>query len=115
MHINKYQKHQNMNSVFKIFFVIILLNLGVGCTSKIAQKETKTAAQILGDSKYLAISYGGYREKSREDNSPTILELKEDLKLMYAMNIRILRTYNVQPKLPHAANVLEAIQLYLQS
>ncbi|MDP5106952.1 MAG: glycosyl hydrolase family 17 protein, partial [Polaribacter sp.] len=58
---------------------------------------------------YLAISYGGYREKSREDNQPTIPQLKEDLKLMHAMGIRILRTYNVQPELPHAANILESI------
>ena len=40
---------------------------------------------------------------------PTIPELKEDLKLLHAMGIRILRTYNVQPKLPHASNILEAI------
>nr|WP_232457115.1 glycosyl hydrolase family 17 protein [Polaribacter sp. SA4-12] len=68
-----------------------------------------TAAKILGNPEYLAISYGGYREKSREDNQPTIPQLKEDLKLMHAMGIRIIRTYNVQPKLPHAANILEAI------
>jgi exo-beta-1,3-glucanase (GH17 family) len=68
-----------------------------------------TAADILGNPKYLAISYGGYREKSREENQPTIPQLKEDLKIMHAMGIRILRTYNVQPKLPHAANILEAI------
>ncbi|MDX6746286.1 glycosyl hydrolase family 17 [Polaribacter sp. PL03] len=105
-----------MNSVFKIFFAIIVLSFGVGCTSKtpktsekVILKESKTAAQILGNSKYLAISYGGYREKSREENQPTIAQLKEDLKLMHAIGIRILRTYNVQPNLPHAANVLEAI------
>lgn len=105
-----------MNSVFKIFFAIIVLSFGVGCTlktpktsEKVILKESKTAAQILGNSKYLAISYGGYREKSREENQPTIAQLKEDLKLMHAIGIRILRTYNVQPNLPHAANVLEAI------
>lgn len=67
-----------------------------------------TAANILGDPEYLAISYGGYREKTREVQ-PTIHQLKEDLKLLYACGIRIIRTYNVQPKLPHAANILEAI------
>ncbi len=67
-----------------------------------------TAADILGNPNYLAISYGGYREKTREIQ-PTIAQLKEDIKIMYAMGIRILRTYNVQPKLPHASNVLEAI------
>jgi exo-beta-1,3-glucanase (GH17 family) len=71
-------------------------------------KKELTAADILGNPEYLAISYGGYRANSREVQ-PTILELKEDLKLLHAMGIRILRTYNVQPKLPHASNILEAI------
>jgi exo-beta-1,3-glucanase (GH17 family) len=67
-----------------------------------------TAAEILGNPDYLAISYGGYRGQSRSIQ-PTIGQLKEDLKILYAMGIRILRTYNVQPELPHASNVLEAI------
>jgi len=67
-----------------------------------------TAKDILGNPDYLAISYGGYRKKSR-DSQPTIKELKEDLRIMSAMGIRVLRTYNVQPKLPHASNVLKAI------
>ncbi|MHB0756177.1 glycoside hydrolase family 17 protein [Polaribacter sp. M15] len=71
-------------------------------------KKELTAADILGNPDYLAISYGGYRENSRE-KQPTIPQLKEDLKIMHAMGIRILRTYNVQPKLPHASNILKAI------
>jgi exo-beta-1,3-glucanase (GH17 family) len=67
-----------------------------------------TAEEILGNPNYLAISYGGYREQSRSIQ-PSIPQLKEDIKILYAMGIRILRTYNVQPELPHAANVLEAI------
>jgi exo-beta-1,3-glucanase (GH17 family) len=67
-----------------------------------------TAAKILGNPDYIAISYGGYREKSREAQ-PTIAQLKEDLKLMHGMGVRVLRTYNVQPNLPHASNVLKAI------
>jgi len=102
-----------MKSNFKIIVSILVLLIGFGCGSKKENKiETKvemTAAQILGNPDYLAISYGGYREKSREENQPTIPQLKEDLKLMHAMGVRILRTYNVQPKLPHAANILEAI------
>ncbi|MGC1203325.1 MAG: glycosyl hydrolase family 17 [Flavobacteriaceae bacterium] len=65
-----------------------------------------TAAEILGNPDYLAISYGGYREKSR-DIQPTIPQLKEDMKILAAMGIKILRTYNVQ--LPHASNILKAI------
>ena len=71
-------------------------------------KKEVTAKDILGSKDYLAISYGGYRQKSR-DSQPTIPELKEDLRILSAMGIKVLRTYNVQPKLPHAANVLKAI------
>ena len=65
-----------------------------------------TASEILSNPEFLAISYGGYREGTR-DMQPTIAELKEDLKIMSAMGIKILRTYNVQ--LPHATNVVKAI------
>jgi exo-beta-1,3-glucanase (GH17 family) len=88
------------------------MTFGVGCNSKQkmkpAEKVEMTAAKILGNPDYLAISYGGYREKSR-DMQPTIKELKEDLKILSAMGVKILRTYNVQLKLPHASNLLEAI------
>nr|WP_186525818.1 glycosyl hydrolase family 17 [Seonamhaeicola sediminis] len=78
----------------------------LGCIK--APKTTKqiTAAQILGNPNYLAISYGGYREKSR-DLQPSINELKDDMKLLSAMGIKVLRTYNVQ--LPQAPNILKAI------
>ncbi|PCE64801.1 glycosyl hydrolase family 17 protein [Sediminicola luteus] len=68
--------------------------------------ETLTAAEILGNPDYLAISYGGYRMASRSQQ-PTIEQLIEDMRILHAMGIRVLRTYNVQ--LPHAAHVLEAI------
>ncbi len=68
-------------------------------------KNTK-AADILGNPEYLAISYGGYRQKTR-DIQPTIPELKEDMKILSAMGIKILRTYNVQ--LQQAPNLLKAI------
>ncbi|TBN04029.1 glycosyl hydrolase family 17 [Hyunsoonleella flava] len=65
-----------------------------------------TAADILGNPDYLAISYGGYRHKTR-DIQPTVSELKDDMKLLSAMGIKILRTYNVQ--LQQASNLLKAI------
>jgi exo-beta-1,3-glucanase (GH17 family) len=70
------------------------------------QSEKITAKEILGNPAYLAISYGGYRQNSRKIQ-PTIEELKEDMKLLSAMGVRLLRTYNVQ--LPHATNVVKAI------
>lgn len=69
--------------------------------------DSITASDILGNSEYRAISYGGYRENYR-DIQPSIPELKEDMKILYAMGIRIIRTYNVH--LDHSSNVLKAIR-----
>ncbi|KAA2218664.1 MULTISPECIES: glycosyl hydrolase family 17 protein [Maribacter] len=71
------------------------------------QEQQVTARDILGNPEYQAISYGGYRKNSRQ-LQPTMDQLKEDMRLLNAMGIRVLRTYNVQ--LPHASNVLKAIR-----
>lgn len=83
-----------------ITFIICLF----GCTQK--QIKMKTASEILGNPEYLAISYGGYRTNTR-DVQPTVDELKDDMKILHAMGIRIVRTYNVQ--LQQASNLLVAI------
>ncbi len=74
--------------------------------------QTKTATEvtakdILGKPDYLAISYGGYRGKSR-DLQPSVSQLKEDMKILAAMHVRILRTYNT--KLAEVSNLLKAIR-----
>ncbi len=70
------------------------------------KKQKVTAEYILGNPKYQAISYGGYRHPNH-GIEPTISELKEDMKILATMGIKVLRTYKVH--LPHAANVLQAI------
>jgi len=70
------------------------------------QKIQLTAKDILGNPSYLAISYGGYR-KSTRGIQPTVAEIKEDMKILHAMKIKILRTYNVQ--LAQAETILKAI------
>ena len=104
-----------MKNKLQTFLILALLMSMISCVTseKTEDKDLKTKKEltpkeILGNPNYLAISYGGYREESREIQ-PTIPQLKEDLKLMHAMGIRIVRTYNVQPELPHASNILEAI------
>ena len=98
---------------------LILLGIAIVCmmsckenkkenASSNQNKKEVTAKEILGNPEYLAISYGGYRTKSREDQ-PTIAKLKEDLKILAAMGIKVIRTYNVQLPLPHASNILKAI------
>ncbi|MDT0622233.1 glycosyl hydrolase family 17 [Croceitalea vernalis] len=70
------------------------------------EKPAKSAREILGNPDYLAMSYGGYRQVDHSVE-PSIEELKEDMKILNAMGVKIIRTYKVH--LPHAANVLEAI------
>jgi len=91
--------------------VVLLLSISILFFSCENKKELsigdKSASEILGNSSYLAISYGGYREKTR-DIQPTISELKEDLKILSAMGVKILKTYNLQ--LEQAPNILKAIR-----
>ncbi|MEM6368721.1 MAG: glycosyl hydrolase family 17 [Myxococcota bacterium] len=52
---------------------------------------------LLGNPAYHAISYGAFRTTERtEENVPSVPELKEDLRLMEAMGVKLLRTYNTQ-------------------
>jgi hypothetical protein len=72
-------------------------------------KNNISAADILGNPKYLAISYGGFRQTSR-DIEPTIVELKEDMRILSAMGIKIIRTYNVQKKLQMSWKLLVSLR-----
>ncbi|MEL6628875.1 MAG: hypothetical protein AAFQ92_25365 [Bacteroidota bacterium] len=58
------------------------------------KRPVRTAAEILGNPDFLAISYGGYRHADHEIE-PTMDELKEDMKILYAMGVRMLRTYKL--------------------
>lgn len=75
--------------------------------SRRQNKKELTAKDILGNPAYLAISYGGYRGTSRE-LQPTVAQLKEDMKILFAMNVRVLRTYNTG--LAEASTLLKAIR-----
>ena len=98
----------------KAIIIGVLILTGLSCNpgkNKTEVNQTKnikevTAKEILGNPEYPAISYGGYRLKSR-DMQPTIGQLQEDMLILSAMGIKIVRTYNVQ--LPHATNLLRAI------
>lgn len=93
----------NFKKAILSFFSIVTI---FSCQNKQTEMRSKTAEEILGNPKYLAISYGGYRYQDH-NIEPTVEELKEDMKLLSAMGIKILRTYKVH--LPHASNVLKAI------
>ncbi|NER10651.1 Exo-beta-1,3-glucanase, GH17 family [Muriicola jejuensis] len=104
-----------MRSFWKILLPVFSLILGLSCKDKSTNTETEqpqtknevTAKEILGNPDYLAMSYGGYRTKTR-DNQPTLDELKDDMKILHAMGVRIVRTYNVH--LAQASNLLKAIR-----
>jgi exo-beta-1,3-glucanase (GH17 family) len=105
----KFQYHLTKCSILLSWLFGILIFLAFGCTPKKSATQlsnSMTAKTILGNPDYQAISYGGYRAMSR-DTQPTIEELKEDMVILSAMGIKVLRTYNVQ--LAHAGNVLKAI------
>ncbi|MBC6366208.1 glycosyl hydrolase family 17 [Algoriphagus sp. AK58] len=100
-----------MNSALvRSFCMGLAFSLSFSCTNKSEIQSEKnievTAKDILGNPAYQAISYEGYRAKSREIQ-PSVEQLKEDMKILSAMGIRVLRTYNVQ--FAHASNLLKAI------
>lgn len=102
-------------SAFVKLAPLLGLVLFFSCQPKPAGEETKPssikqevlATTMLGNPDYLAISYGGYRQNSR-DIQPTIEEVKADMKILAAMNVKLLRTYNTHLK--QASTVLAAIQ-----
>ena len=99
-------KLHTFSALLKSLQLFLLLVLVAACGIQHSKQE-KSAADILGNPQYQAISYGGYREKSREIQ-PTIEQLKEDLRIMEAMGIKLLRTYNGH--YDETAKLLEAIR-----
>jgi len=108
-----------MKNYFKSLIVVLVIMITVGCgknankeeqsehnENHMSEKKEVTAADILGNQDYLAMSYGGYRHVDH-DIEPTLDELKDDMILLSAMGIKIVRTYKVH--LPQAANLLKAI------
>ena len=89
-------------------FLMLLVAVFASCgdAPKTEPMQDPSASDLLGNPNYPAISYGGYRGVSRSEQ-PTLAQLKEDMRILHAMGIRFLRTYNVQ--LPHASNVVKAI------
>ncbi|MDH3381424.1 MAG: glycosyl hydrolase family 17 protein [Flavobacteriaceae bacterium] len=94
-----------MKSIRFILITVFSLSLFISC-NKMETTPSKSASEILGNPEYLAISYGGYRINTR-DSVPTIEQIKEDMKILAAMKIKMLRTYNVH--LDEVPNLLEAI------
>ncbi len=104
-----------MKNYFRILPYLVLILIVFSCKNNTTTnnkvdtvKETSalSAKDILGNPDYVAISYGGYRHVDH-DIEPTLDELKEDMKILAAMGIKIVRTYKVHR--PQASNLLRAI------
>jgi len=93
-----------MKTSLKIVAPLILLIFMTGCTPK----KDITAKDILGNPDYLAMSFGGYKHKTR-DSVPSVDEIKDDLKISAVLGIKLIRTYNTQ-HYDQAANLLKAIR-----
>ncbi|NNJ69733.1 MAG: hypothetical protein HKP10_00425, partial [Kiritimatiellales bacterium] len=71
--------------------------------------------KLFGNRTYPAISYSGHRKVRQSiENTPSIEETKEDLKILSAMGFRMLRTYNTQ-EFPHTERTLMAIRQLKQA
>ena len=91
-------------SIWVVFVSLIFL---FSCEQQGVDSMEKTASMILGNPNYPAISYGGYRERTR-DVQPSVDDAKEDMRILHAAGFRILRTYDTHLDL--AKNTLEAIK-----
>ena len=104
---------------FSKYLVLALITFSLFGCEKTTHNESSydshgpSAKEILGNPNYPAISYGGYREKTRDD-VPTVEDLKEDMRILSAMGVRILRTYNTS-QFPQAERILEAIRQLKQA
>ena len=99
-----------LKSILSALVVLLFFSCKNAAKEKVISAEDisdKAAKEILGNPTYLAMSYGGYRYVDH-NIEPTLEELKEDMKILSAMGIKIIRTYKVH--FPHAENVLKAIR-----
>jgi len=91
-----------------LFLLFLLATVLSNCKSLDRASTEMTAEKLLGNSEYQAMCYGGYRDKTR-DIEPTVSQIIEDLRILSAMNIKVLRTYNVHHT--EVSNLLKAIRI----
>ena len=109
MIIPTYLIDYSLTKSFRYLLVWIVVMIMTACQQKTQSFENQTthAAEILANPAYKGISYGGYRSNTREIQ-PTIDEIVLDLKILNALDYKLIRTYNVH--FEFAQNVLKAIR-----
>ena len=83
---------------------LVALLFIIGCSTE----KSKSTKYILGKQGYTAIAYGGYRNHDRSV-APNVDEIKEDLRILDAMGVRIVRTYHAR-LYGHTPRLLAAIR-----
>ncbi|MGB1336030.1 MAG: glycosyl hydrolase family 17 protein [Luminiphilus sp.] len=98
-----------MQALMRCVFIIVVVCFPLAsCTVDKQGVSSPAPEMIFGNPDYQAISYGGYRGLSREDG-PTLEQLIDDVKILGAMDIKLLRTYNTS-QFPQAKRLLQAIR-----
>ena len=95
-------------SSFFTVTLLIFIFTSISCFANKNSERSPSASLILGNPNYPAMSYGGYRGKTR-DEQPTINDIKEDLRILNAIGVKIIRTYNTS-QYKQAENLLKAIK-----
>jgi exo-beta-1,3-glucanase (GH17 family) len=93
-----------LTAIISIF--MLSCNQNSKAKNEIMESKQLTAKDILGNPEYLAMSYGGYRYADHSIE-PTLDELKDDMKLLAAMGVKIIRTYKLTK--PQASNLVKVI------
>ena len=97
-----------MKKVRTIVIIYFLLLATFGSDAK--NYEVEEGQYLLGNPAYPAICYSGHRLVPRSvENSPSIEETKEDLRILHAMGIKLIRTYNTSIY-PHSERILQSIR-----
>ena len=81
---------------FRVTLLASLVSIFACSSQSNAPDQGPTPAEIFGNPDYRAISYGGYRGKTREEG-PTVEQLTDDIRILNAMGVKLLRTYNTSP------------------
>ena len=103
-----FYRNRSLKTIVLLALVFVVCSFEKPSRNYYCETKSKkvTAKDILSNPNYLAICYGGYRQKTR-DIQPTLNQVKQDLKILSALNIKIIRTYNVH--LDEISTILKAI------
>lgn len=87
------------------YIAVLFVFLIASCSDE--QDNASDTLQLLSSQNSKAVAYGGYRTNNRQVQ-PSLTQIKEDLRILHAMGVNWVRTYNLQ--FDHAYNVVRAIE-----